>query len=270
MLELPPKVRRQTARLVHDQRRTVGRPVLTDAEETRLDIRRDQQTGTTRNLQAEARRTHRQWQHTARRVATGLTQASVTTPPQRPDRTGIRAGIPDPVAAAVDATLHHIEQATDRYVHLTSPCLLDGQHDRGDGRCPGPHTIDLGQHPRIRLDADRWCDQLLAPTPGTVRWQHAAYELADWHNHTARQMLDLWQQAHRGALDPQLAETSALEAWLADTVRIVRMLQRLAGDLAQWDPPQVCKHDGCGGAAEAGRRECGACRNRHHRARTAG
>ena len=41
VLELPPKVRRQTARLVYDHRRTQGRPVLTDAEETRLDTGAD-------------------------------------------------------------------------------------------------------------------------------------------------------------------------------------------------------------------------------------
>ena len=273
---LPPHIAAQTARLVRDVRRHQGRPRLDATEETVLDMARDRTTPTdedrpSRRLPSRAQRASDRWSLAASHIANALTSATVTTPPQRPDRTGIRAGIPDPTAAAVDATLHHIDHSTHRWIHLTTPCLLDGQHDRGDGRCPGPHAVDLGDHPGIHLDADDQADHILGATPGSARWQQAIHRLASWHTVTAAQMLDLWQQAHRGALHPELAETSALEAWVVDTEQLVRLLERLAGELAQWGagvPPRRCKHPGCGGAAEAGRRECGACRNRHHRART--
>lgn len=273
---LPAHIAAQTARLVRDVRRRHGRPRLDPYEEHRLDVARDRTTTDdppSRRLPSRAQRATDRWSTIASTIANALCTATVTTPPQRPDRTGIRAGISDPTATAVDATLHHIDHCTLRFVHLTTPCLLDGQHDRGDGRCPGPHAVDLGDHPGIHLDADTHTDDILGATPGSVGWQHAIHRLASWHTITATTMLDLWQQAHRGALTPEGAETSALEAWVVDTEQLVRLLHRLAGELAQWGagvPPRRCKHPGCGGAAEAGRRECGSCRNRQHRTRTAG
>jgi hypothetical protein len=273
---LPPRVAGQTARLIRDLRRTTGPTRLTPLEEHVLDTRRDQADTTdppSRRLPTRIQHATDRWSIAASNIALGLTNATVTTPPQRPDRTGIRAGTSDPTAAAVDATLHHIDLCTERYIHLASPCLLDGQHDRGDGRCPGPHAIDLGDHPGIHLNADQQTDQILANTPGSHPWQHAIHALASWHTITAATLLDLWQTAWRGQAAPHLAETSALEAWVTDTQELVRRLERLAGELAQWAavaPPRICKHPGCHGAAEAGRRECGACRNRQHRERTAG
>lgn len=274
---LPPHVARQLRRMVIDTRRTHGRPQLTDLEETVLDIRRDHeqqdQDRPSRRLPSRMQRATDRWSVAASQVAVGLTEATVSSPPQRPDRSGVRAGISDPVAATVDSTLHHVETCAVRFVHLTTPCALDGDHDRGDGRCPGPHTVDLGDHAGIHLDADDLADNILGNTTSTAGWADAVHALASWHTVTAARMLGCWRDAHSGRSQTAIAETSALEAWVTATEDLVRRLDRLAGELAQWSgrTERRCKA-GCGGKApEPGKgATCERCRTRRSRANQTG
>lgn len=275
--ELPPHIARQLRRMVADTRRTHGRPQLTALEETVLDIRRDQekhqQDTPSRRLPSRMQRATDRWSLAAGHVGEGLTAATVGSPPQRPDRTGVRAGFSDPVASTVDATLHHVEACAVRFVHLTTPCALDGDHNRGDGRCPGPHAVDLGDHPGLHLDADDLADNVLGNTTSTPGWATAVHALASWHTVTASRMLGLWRDAYGGRGSSAIAETSALEAWVTATEDLARRLDRLAGELSQWSGREERRcAAGCGGKApEVGQgATCVRCRTRRSRTNRAG
>ena len=268
---LGPRSRTMTSRLVADTRRTAGRARLDDLEEMVLDIRRDRthMEQPSKRLPSRMQNATNRWSVAASQVAVGLTSATVGSPPQRPDRTGVRAGVSDPTAATVDATLHHVEASAVRFVHLSTPCALDGEHNAGDGRCPGPHAVDLGDHADVHLDVDDLADNVLGSTTSTAGWAKAVHELASWHSKTSVMLKARFDDGYAGRA-PQIAETSALEAWVTATEDLGRRLDRLAGELAQWSgrSERRCAC-GCGGKApEVGQGATAeACRQRRSRAR---
>ena len=278
---LPPQVARTMRRMILDTRRQHGRPQLTDVEEMVLDVMRDHQeaedstrTRSVKRLPSRMQRAVDRWSIAASQVAVGLTNATVGEPPQRPERSGVtNQGVSDPTSTVVSTTIEHIERAAEKYVHLTTPCALDGDHDRWDGRCPGPHAVDLGDHADVHLDADDLADNVLGSTCQTRGWNDAVHALATWHTMNAARIGEAFRIAYRGGASEAIAETSALEAWVTDVEDLVRRLDRLAGSLAQWSGREErrCK-TGCGAAVDSdplvkprGGAMCGRCAGQQSR-----
>ena len=273
-------------RMILDTRRHHGRAQLTSVEEMVLDVMRDHQadednvrTRSVKRLPSRMQRAVDRWSIAASQVANGLTHATVGEPPQRPERSGVtQQGVSDPTSTVVSTTIEHIERSAERYVHLTTPCALDGQHDRWDGRCPGPHAVDLGDHADLLMTADIQADDLLGATCQTRGWCDAVHALATWHTMNAARIGDAFRTAYRGGASEAIAETSALEAWVTDVEDLVRRLDRLAGSLAQWSGREErrCRMPDCQAAVESdplvkprGGAMCGRCAGRQSRERQA-
>jgi hypothetical protein len=273
---LPVHVAGQMRKMVRDTRHTHG-PVLLSGPERRL-LNVD-----TRHRQTDNERPSRTMQHRMQRATdtwirdigwtvTGLVNATCTIPPASRPSVGRTTGPSDPVAAQLHATLDQVDRATVKLAHLTGPCDRHGlrfNHDgdeTADGRlheCPDGHPADIADLSGLVLDPEQIIDAILGTPPTSpAAYADALASAAGWHAATAGALHDRWRTWWQ-----QGAEPSLLEGWTSATEQLVRRISALAGELAQWTDRQEgsrCKH-GCGGMVEAGRRECGACRNRNSR-----